>query len=109
MIARKKWVNPISATRRKSLAEYRKVRALYLKAHRFCEICPKRKPSKSAKLASDIHHTHGRAGHLLTDQSHFLAVCRECHNWIEGNRGIARSNGWLAPLGSWNSPQPLKG
>jgi hypothetical protein len=34
-------------------------------------------------LSTQCHHKAGRVGKLYTDYSKFLAVCHNCHNWIE--------------------------
>jgi len=36
-------------------------------------------------VATDIHHKEGREGDLLLDESKWLSVCRNCHDWIENN------------------------
>jgi hypothetical protein len=36
----------------------------------------------------------GRIGNLLTDTSHFLAVCRQCHSWIEEHPTEAKELGF---------------
>lgn len=33
----------------------------------------------------DCHHMAGKIGNLLTDESNWLPVCRNCHNWITDN------------------------
>lgn len=58
------------------------------------------RPAKSR----DIHHKRGRLGPLLTDTRHWLAVCRQCHNWIGDYPVAARTYGWLCPQGLWNVP-----
>lgn len=46
--------------------------------------------------AIDIHHIEkvGVGGARL-DESNWLAVCREAHDWIHSHQGEARSKGWL--------------
>jgi hypothetical protein len=41
-----------------------------------------------------IHHKKGRIGHLLWNTKYFLAVCPNCHRYIEDHPEQARSNGW---------------
>jgi hypothetical protein len=36
----------------------------------------------------------GRIGNLLTDPKYFLAVCRQCHNWIEEHPKEAKELGY---------------
>jgi hypothetical protein len=70
-------------------------------------------------IATDCHHMAGKTGKLYTDKTNFLAVCRECHRWIELNpieakkRGFSRSrletNQEIIPEGEWAEwPDELK-
>jgi len=52
--------------------------------------------------STDIHHMHGRLGKLLNDQSKWLAVCRQGHDWIGSNISKAREFGWICEKGLWN-------
>lgn len=65
-----------SLKRAKKEREYDKVRAEYLSAHEFCEVC-------GWGEGLQIHHKKGRIGELLTDTRFFLAVCHTCHQKIE--------------------------
>jgi len=56
----------------------------------------------------DVHHTAGRNGPLKMDQSKWIALCRECHDWLDRNRAEARARGWIAPIGQWNSTPRTK-
>lgn len=66
---------------------YRYIAFLYKSIHPLCEACryiaafDHGNPAAS-KITSDIHHRKGKVGLLLFDARYFLAVCRECHNWI---------------------------
>lgn len=73
-------VAPVSTKQKKRLAKYAIVRAEYLAGHPYCEA---RIGYTCRGKAVDIHHKRGRLGDLLTDTSHFLALCRECHEYIE--------------------------
>lgn len=60
--------------------EYLKVRAEYMNKHQKCEagiVCNK------LNFATDCHHKKGKIGELLVNSDFFLAVCRDCHSWIE--------------------------
>lgn len=48
-----------------------------------------------APRATDIHHKNKRHGARLNDETHWLAVCREEHEWIHRNPSEARERGWL--------------
>ena len=53
----------------------------------------------------DLHHKSSRKGSSLNDKGEmernltnkatFMAVCRQCHNWIHANPKQAREKGWL--------------
>jgi len=60
--------------------EYSKVRKVFLLSSPTCQA---KLPSHCTHHATDVHHMQGRMGELLTNPAFFLAVCRNCHNWIE--------------------------
>lgn len=48
-----------------------------------------------APAATEVHHKNKRRGKRLTDQTHWMAVCRHNHERIENNKAWARANGFL--------------
>lgn len=62
--------------------EYRRLRAKFLRVHRFCECCPLRgrKPARSR----EVHHKRFRGRHYLEIET-FLAICRPCHRHLHDN------------------------
>jgi len=58
--------------------QYTKLRKQFLNESSVC----KAKIDKCSINATDIHHTKGRGKYHL-DTSTWLAVCRNCHIWIE--------------------------
>lgn len=98
MKARAKRPNPISATRRRHLAIYTKLKRAFLEAHWRCLAC------YGHRNAQDVHHARGRISTLLIDRRFWLPVCRTCHNWIQEHPSKARELGLLVELGKWNSP-----
>lgn len=58
----------------------------YLLDHPICECCGRR-------WSVDIHHKKGR-GIFLNVVEFFLAVCRECHDYIEEHPKWARAKGY---------------
>lgn len=46
-------------------------------------------------LATEVHHRNKRRGSDLLDQAEWLAVSREAHERIEGNKTWARAKGYL--------------
>ena len=76
----------LSKRRTKQYREYSKVRKEYLEEHSYCEVC--------YSPATEIHHKKGKIESLLTDKNFFLAVCRNCHDWIENNPEKAKEEGY---------------
>jgi hypothetical protein len=86
-----KKINPISSKMIEALKLYKIVRSEFLNRHPLCQakisgIC--------TKDSTQVHHTAGRIGDLLTDHKYFLAVCHHCHCYIETHPEEAKSNGW---------------
>lgn len=83
----------VSAKRAKKDAEYSKLRQRYLTENPLCVI----KVAGCANGATDVHHT--RAGKdrdvYYLVQSTWLAVCRNCHDWVHSHPEEARTMGWL--------------
>lgn len=53
-----------------------------------CEVCVKA-PS------CDVHHKAGRLAGNLNNEATWLAVCRDCHDWIHQHPSLARAQGLL--------------
>lgn len=53
---------------------------------------------------SENHHTKGRAGSLLMDERHWLAVSKWGHRVIHAFPAEARAHGWICEKGAWNVP-----
>jgi hypothetical protein len=89
----------VSTKRARELREYSKKRKAFLAAHPWCEVeiatgdykGPKGMPSASV----DIHHKAGRTGWRLNDETQWMAVSREAHEFIHQNPAEARKRGWL--------------
>jgi hypothetical protein len=62
------------------MSAYKKLRIKFL-TDRMCEA----KIYNCTLKATDVHHKKGRIGDNMLDTTHWLAVCRSCHNWIENN------------------------
>lgn len=73
-----------------NLREYKKVRENYLSKQINCEA----ELSGCNFEANQIHHKKGRMGNLLIDDKYFLAVCGNCHHWIENNPVQAKELGF---------------
>lgn len=76
---------------------YKKARQEYLETHCCCEakLTGCTIPTNSYDNTDlQIHHKKGRAGELLYNKDYFLAVCFNCHRYIEDNPYFAISNGF---------------
>jgi hypothetical protein len=89
-IEKPKSISPVSAKRRVEMDEYSKKRTAFLIV----------KPQCEAKLvdctikSTDVHHKTGRVGDNYLKISSWLAVCRNCHSWIENNPIEAKELGY---------------
>jgi hypothetical protein len=83
----------VSAKRAKKDAEYAKLRQRYLTDNQLCVI----KVAGCTNGATDIHHTFAGSNRdaFYLVQSTWLAVCRNCHDWIHAHPTEARTMNWL--------------
>lgn len=85
----------ISDRRRAQLAIYSAKRRAFLKAHPVCQVS-RYIPGLNPKARSrDVHHVAGRYGGAYLDETTWLAVSRQAHDWIHSNPRQARKRGWL--------------
>lgn len=79
----------VSKKRQALLVTYRRLKKDYITENNVCECC-------ADSLACDIHHKLpvGRGGKLC-DTTIFMAVCRQCHDWIHTNPKEAKEKGYL--------------
>lgn len=87
----KKSINKVSDKRWEELQVYKAKRAEYLMANPNCEA---RINSNCKVSACEIHHRKGKLGGLLYDSTYFLAVCRDCHTYIELHPIEAKEKGF---------------
>ena len=80
-IEKPKSISPVSKKKRVEMDTYSKLREAFLVV----------KPKCEAKLvgctgkSTEVHHTKGRVGDNYLKIGTWLAVCRNCHSWIEEN------------------------
>jgi hypothetical protein len=80
-------IKSVSDKRLLALKEYRVVRDAYMRDHKICEHPECNSPS------TELHHSKGRIGKLLTDPLYFKALCHSCHFFIEQNPILAKELG----------------
>jgi hypothetical protein len=85
-----KSISPFSEKMLEALKVYKVERLKYLNRHPMCQA----KIDGCTGDSQQIHHKKGRIGDLLTDPTHFLAVCHQCHVYIENNPIEAKEKGW---------------
>ena len=82
-------LSPRSPKQKRVEAAYAVLRKSYLDSHNMCEA----HLGGCGTYATDIHHKSGRGEYML-DQSTYMAVCRNCHQWIELNPTEAKKLGF---------------
>ena len=80
-------LRPMSKKRQKESRIYSEKRKALLEAKPICEICCSRK-------STDCHHKRGRSGSLYLDETHFMALCRPCHDFLGRNPSLAFEMGY---------------
>jgi hypothetical protein len=107
----RKHVRPVSAKRRTELRQYAPLARAFVAAHvALGEACPvvsaipelrdgRRYGWPISSRLTEVHHRRGRAGSLLLDMRHWLAVSRIGHRWIHSHPTEARARGWLCEVG----------
>ena len=84
-------IPPRSQKRSKEERLYAAKRIIFIQEHPMCEahisgIC--------TEYATEVHHKKGRIGDDLLDETHWLALCHMCHEYIENNREFAMEKGF---------------
>lgn len=81
---------------------YRPIASMFKELNPLCHACKIIKLDAMAGstgfvplFTQDVHHNRGRSGLLLFDTRHWLAVCRQCHDWIGAHPDEAMKLGLL--------------
>ena len=77
-VEKPKAIAPMSKKMKETVDEYSKLRTAFLVVHPHCEA----KIADCTIKATDVHHKAGRGENHLKIGT-WLAVCRNCHSWIE--------------------------
>lgn len=88
---KQKPIAPRSSKRIKQDVIYSRERKLFLDKYSMCQA---HLPGICASLSTDVHHACGRTGDLYLNQEHWVALCRQCHNYLELNPIIAKELGF---------------
>jgi hypothetical protein len=86
-------IPPVSSKRKKKDLEYSKLRKRFLTDFSLCQIAVK----GCSVNATDVHHTYAGVNRdaFYLVQSTWLAVCRNCHDFLHLNPKLSREMGWL--------------
>lgn len=86
-------ISQVSSKRKKKDQEYLKLRNRFLTDFNLCQIAVK----GCSINATDVHHTYAGANRdtYYLVQSTWLAVCRNCHDWIHAHPKESRAFGYL--------------
>ena len=68
-------IRKVSKKHSANLREYKKLRDKFMSENTECTRC--------GNEATDCHHKKGKIGNDLLDVRYFLALCRQCHSWVE--------------------------
>ncbi len=86
-------ISQVSSKRKKKDQEYMKLRARFLTDFSLCQMAVK----GCSINATDVHHTYAGANRdaFYLVQSTWLAVCRNCHDWVHAHPKESRAFGYL--------------
>lgn len=93
-IKKHKPLAPRSTKRIKEDKEYSSKRKIFMVAN---PICQANIPSLCSTLSTDVHHTYSGADRnkYYLDETTWVSICRNCHNWIHAHSREARELGLL--------------
>ena len=88
-IEKPKSISPVSKKRQGEMDTYARLRDAFITAKPRCEA----KLVGCTGVSTEIHHKAGRVGDKYLRIGTWLAVCRNCHTWIEINPDAAKELG----------------
>lgn len=89
-----KEIKKVSTRQQKLNAAYKVLRDQFMKSHKACE-ANLIELAECTKRATECHHPIGRGKYLL-DDSKFIALCHNCHAYIETHPLYAKEKGFSA-------------
>lgn len=87
-----KEIKKVSTKQQKLNAAYKVLRDQFMKNHKNCE-ANLIELAGCTKKATQCHHPNGRGQYLL-DDSRFIALCHNCHSYIETHPLFAKEKGY---------------
>lgn len=85
-----RWIKPASEKRAALNKELSGQVKAYKKKNSQCQVMLQ----GCSKITTDVHHMRGRLGSNLMDERYWIAVCRNCHRWIEEHPKAAKKLGF---------------
>lgn len=87
-------IPPRSQNRSKEERLYSAKRIIFLQEHPMCEA---HLPGICKEYSSEVHHKYSGKDReeFFIDEKTWMAICRNCHNWIHNNSRDARKLGFL--------------
>jgi AMMECR1 domain-containing protein len=89
-IEKPKSISPVSEKRRGEMDTYARLRDAFITAKPRCEA----NLTGCTGITTEVHHKIGRVGENYLKIGTWLAVCRNCHSWIENNPIEAKELGY---------------
>lgn len=87
--APRKPIKQVSDKRKKEMSKYSKLCAGFKILNPNCQ----GKLEGCTGQTTEVHHSKGRIGSLLTNVEHFVALCSSCHHQVEMNPEMAKAKG----------------
>jgi hypothetical protein len=84
-------INKVSEKKKKDDKAYYALRDVFLTNHPHCKL---NLPGCFLK-STDVHHVHRRGENYLNIKT-WMALCRNCHQYVETHPKESREKGWLA-------------
>lgn len=76
-------IKKVSDKQEEKNKEYKIIRDKFINENPICQANINNSKTRCAKISTDCHHVSGRVGDLYLDINNFLALCRNCHSYIE--------------------------
>jgi ribosomal protein L32 len=84
-------INKVSEKKKKEDRAYYALRDVFLKNHPQCKL----NLQGCFLRSTDVHHVHRRGQNYLNVKT-WMALCRNCHEYVERHPKESRERGWIA-------------
>lgn len=83
-------ISKVSENKKAEDKVYASIRKVFLDNHKVCEA----KILRCLNQSTEVHHKKGRVGKNYLDVHTFLALCSNCHRWIETHPESSKEHGY---------------